>query len=91
MKKAGIADASLHTLRHTHASILLSKGVPLPAVSARLGHADVNITAKIYSHCLPDDDARAADAWETTVKAEDPEIETIQGAAHAVSLKPAVQ
>lgn len=65
MRKAGIKDASLHTLRHTHASSLLSKGVPLPAVSSRLGHADTNITAKIYSHALPDDDARAADAWES--------------------------
>ena len=58
LKKAGIKDASLHTLRHTHASSLLSKGVPLPAVSARLGHADTNITARIYSHAQPDDDSR---------------------------------
>jgi integrase len=65
MRKAGIKDASLHTLRHTHASSLLSKGVPVPAVSSRLGHADTNITAKIYSHALPEDDSRAADAWES--------------------------
>jgi len=58
----------LHSLRHTHASGLLSKGVPLPTVSARLGHADVNITARIYSHALPDDDTRAADTWDTIVK-----------------------
>ena len=68
MKRAGIKDASLHTLRHTHASSLLSKGVPLPAVSARLGHADTNITARIYSHALPQDDARAADAWENVMQ-----------------------
>jgi integrase len=67
MKKAGIKNASLHTLRHTHATGLLSKGVPLPAVSVRLGHADVNITARIYSHALPEDDARAADTWDTIV------------------------
>ncbi len=67
IERAGIPDASLHTLRHTHGSSLLSKGVPLPAVSARLGHADTNITARIYSHALPEDDARAADAWESTV------------------------
>ena len=30
-------------------------------------HADVNITARVYSRSLPDDDARAADAWETVV------------------------
>jgi integrase len=64
LRKVGIKDASLHTLRHTHASNLLSEGVPLPAVSARLGHADANVTARIYLHAMPDDDARAADAWE---------------------------
>ena len=68
MKKAGIRNASLHTLRHTHASSLLSKGDPLPTLSARLGHADTNITARIYSHALPQDDARAADAWENVVR-----------------------
>ena len=68
LKKAGIRGASLHTLRHTLASHLLSNGVPLPAVSARLGHSDVNVTARIYSHMLPDDDTRAADAWETVIR-----------------------
>jgi integrase len=68
LRKAGVTDASLHTLRHTLASHLLANHVPLPAVSARLGHADVNITARIYSHMLPDDDARAADAWETVIR-----------------------
>jgi integrase len=65
LQRVGIRNASLHTLRHTHASNLLSRGVPLPAVSARLGHADTNITARIYSHALPADDRRAADAWDS--------------------------
>jgi integrase len=60
MRKAGIKAGSFHSLRHPHASNLLSRGVPLPAVSARLGHADPTITARIYSHALPDDDRRAA-------------------------------
>jgi integrase len=67
IRKAGIQTGSLHSLRHTHASNLLSNGVPLPAVSARLGHADVNITARIYAHALPDDDRRAADAWDRVI------------------------
>jgi integrase len=65
--KAGIKDASFHTLRHSHASNLISRGVPLPAVSARLGHADTNITARIYSHALPADDQRAADVWDALI------------------------
>jgi integrase len=62
IRKAGITDASLHSLRHAHASNLLSRGVPLTAISARLGHANANITARIYCHALPLDDQRAADS-----------------------------
>jgi integrase len=54
-------------LRHTHASNLLSRGVPLPAVSARLGHADANVTARVYSHALPADDQRSADTWDSII------------------------
>ena len=36
-------------------------------MSVRLGHADTNVTARIYSHALPEDDCRAAEAWETVV------------------------
>lgn len=67
MRKAGIKKGSRHTLRYTHASNLLSRGVPLPAVSARLGHSDPNVTARIYSHALPADDQRAADVWDTVI------------------------
>jgi integrase len=70
LKKAGIENASLHTTRHSHASHLLSNGVPLAAVSARLGHANVNITAQIYAHAIPDDDRRAAAAWESVTARE---------------------
>jgi integrase len=66
MAKAGI-QGSMHMLRHTHASHLLSHGISLPAVSARLGHADPNVTARIYSHALPTDDQRAADTWDTII------------------------
>jgi integrase len=64
MKKAGIVGASLHTLRHTHASGLLSAHVPLPTVSARLGHANTHITATVYAHAMPVDDQQAADQWD---------------------------
>lgn len=64
LAKAGIKDASFHSLRHAHASNLLSQGMSLPAVSARLGHADTHVTARVYSHALPADDDRLADAWD---------------------------
>src|SRR6185369_3896811 len=56
--------ASLHLLRHTHTSILLAQGVPLPAVSARLGHSSVRTTQEIYSHMITGQDEEAARKWE---------------------------
>ena len=63
MRKVGLAGVSLHSLRHSHASILLSNGVPVAVVSQRLGHADQNITLSIYSHALPADTLAAARIW----------------------------
>jgi integrase len=63
MRGVGLQAMSLHSLRHSHASILLSKGVPTAVVSERLGHADQNITLSIYSHALPADSRAAAKIW----------------------------
>lgn len=37
-EKAGIAPLSFHELRHTYASVLVNRGVPLAFVAAQLGH-----------------------------------------------------
>jgi integrase len=65
--KAGLKGVGLHSLRHSHASQLLSDGVPLPTVSKRLGHSSVNITAQIYSHAFRQDEIDAASTWEATI------------------------
>ncbi len=63
MREAGLKGFTLHSLRHSHASVLLSEGVPLPVVSQRLGHADPNITLSVYSHAMPADVRAASKAW----------------------------
>ena len=55
---------SLHSVRHTHTSHLLASGVPLPAVSARLGHGSIRTTEEIYSHMIHGQDDEAAKRWE---------------------------
>lgn len=64
MRKAGLEGVSLHSLRHSSASIQLSNGVPISVVSERLGHADQNITLSIYSHALPADRRAASKIWQ---------------------------
>lgn len=41
---------TLHSLRHTHASLMFEAGVSLEAVSVRLGHANSKVTRDIYLH-----------------------------------------
>ncbi|PTL18463.1 integrase [Staphylococcus gallinarum] len=49
---AGVGNYTLHALRHTHASMLLSKGLTIQYISKRLGHANIEITWRVYSHLL---------------------------------------
>jgi integrase len=58
--KVGLVGFRFHDLRHTHATLLLQAGVPVAAVSARLGHANAAITLGIYSHSTSDAEAAAA-------------------------------
>jgi integrase len=67
LRKAGLHGVSLHSLRHSHASILISEGVPIPVVSERLGHANQNITLAIYSHALPRDKRAAVNLWNKAI------------------------
>lgn len=64
-KTLGMKRVNVHTLRHSHGSILLSKGAPLAVVSKRLGHSSPHTTAKIYAHALPGDEQATAELWDT--------------------------
>lgn len=52
IKDSGVPRIRIHDLRHSHATMLINNGVNIVAVSRRLGHSDINITLKVYSHLL---------------------------------------
>jgi integrase len=58
-KVAGLTTGTLHVLRHTHATHLLTGGVPVHVVAARLGDRPETIL-RTYAHLLPHSDAEAA-------------------------------
>ena len=48
LKQAGLPNIRFHDLRHTAATTLLSRGVPVKVVSEMLGHANISITLQVY-------------------------------------------
>ena len=66
---AGIRK-NIHTFRHTAATYLLERGVPVAEVSRILGHADATITYKMYVHSIPNYNQRIIDQFRQKNKKE---------------------
>jgi len=60
LHKAGLRHIRFHDLRHTYASLLLANGAPITYVSNQMGHANSQITLKVYCHWMPDGNQRNA-------------------------------
>jgi integrase len=64
LKRAGLPKMRFHGLRHTCATLLLTKNVNPKVVSELLGHATIAITLDTCSHVLPTMQESAAKAME---------------------------
>jgi len=64
MAAIGMNGVTLHSLRHTHASMLIASGMDILTVSRRLGHSSPTITLGVYGHLVSGTDDRAADIME---------------------------
>lgn len=53
-----------HSLRHTHATLLVSAGVNIKAIQQRLGHRNITTTLNTYAHCTEDMEKAAVEAFE---------------------------
>jgi len=81
-----VPEIRLHDLRHTHATLLLAKGVPVKVVSERLGHASATITLQVYAHVMPGNQRDAAELFGSLIKGEmhDEQTRNIRAASRAV-------
>ena len=52
IKKANVKRIRIHDFRHSHATILISQGCNIVAVSKRLGHSNAEMTLKVYTRLL---------------------------------------
>jgi integrase len=65
LTRAGLPTATrFHDLRHTCATLLLTKGVHPKIVQEMLGHSSITITLDSYSQVLPNMQERAVSAME---------------------------
>jgi integrase len=64
LKKAGLPHERFHDLRHTCATLLLTKGVHPKVVQELLGHSSISVTLDTYSHVLPNMQEKAVAAMD---------------------------
>lgn len=57
-----------HTLRKTHATLLLERGVNIKVVSSRLGHSSTSVTANVYAALLPSMESEAVKTLNAMIK-----------------------
>lgn len=69
LRRAGLPVIRFHDLRHSAATLLLSKGVHPKVVSEMLGHATITLTLDTYSHLVPLMHAQAATAMDAMLGA----------------------
>lgn len=53
-KYQNLKQITFHSLRHTHATLLIFNGENIKVVSDRLGHKDISITLNTYTHVMED-------------------------------------
>jgi integrase len=61
LRRAGLPGIRWHDLRHTYATLLLSRGTHPTYVQKSLGHASVQLTLDRYSHWMPSMGRNTAD------------------------------
>ncbi|MDU3490987.1 MAG: tyrosine-type recombinase/integrase, partial [Clostridiales bacterium] len=55
---------NFHSLRHTHATMLLANGANVKDVQVRLGHNNIKTTLDIYTHTTEDPKSNTVDIFE---------------------------
>lgn len=68
-RRYGVEHFHPHKLRHTFASIAITRGADIVSISEILGHADTSITLRTYSHANAESRKRAAGVFQQALKA----------------------
>lgn len=60
-----------HSLRHSHATLLVEGNAPYKDIAARMGHADLSTTMNIYAHNTPAMQKQTVDIFESVLQKND--------------------
>lgn len=58
-EEAGLPRITIHEFRHSHANLLANNNISIQEVARRLGHSNVELTWKVYSHLYPNQEEKA--------------------------------
>ena len=64
VRRSGLPEVTVHSLRHTYASLMIADNTPLVVVAHSLGHAQVSTTSNIYAHVIADAEAKATEVYD---------------------------
>ncbi|RLB33986.1 MAG: hypothetical protein DRH11_07395, partial [Deltaproteobacteria bacterium] len=70
LEKAGLRKIRIHDLRHTYATLRISKGDNIADVSNQLGHHSIKLTLDIYYHWMPGSKKAEVDALDDSYAGE---------------------
>ncbi|CAM4013719.1 integrase [Bacillus manliponensis] len=65
LNKVNLPKLEIHSLRHTHAVLLLESGASMKYIQERLGHKRIEITSNVYSHISDKIDKDSISEFET--------------------------
>jgi integrase len=76
LARSGVRPIRLHDLRHTCATLLLSRGVSARMVMDVLGHSQIAVTMNVYGHVIPAMQHEAAGHMDAALSQQDPDEDT---------------
>ncbi len=76
--KAQARSIRVHDARHTYASMMLRRGVPIAYVSRQLGHSSIQVTVDFYGHFIPGADRHHIEALAEKIEEAEMELDATQ-------------
>jgi len=70
--RAGVQHIRVHDARHTDASLMLRRCVPVAYVSRQLGHSSIAVTVDLYGHFVPGADRHHVEGLAEAIETAEP-------------------